>query len=194
MDEARGRWDIVPVTADNLAELEPLFAGHAVANGCWCMWFIDSVSDYHRAGPAGNKAKLQSLAAATDLPVGVIARQDGGVVGWAATGPRGRYARAVRTPTVKSVDRSENADVWLVPCFFVRPDARGEGLARRLLAACVDLAAGAGARAIEGFPLARPAGTADRQVGTEALFAACGFRPVARPSSNRVLMRRDLPT
>ncbi len=61
-----------------------------------------------------------------------------------------------------------------------------------------DLLAVAGARrhgatAVEGFPLAGPGPhTADRYLGTEALFAACGFTPVRRPSSRRVVMRLDL--
>lgn len=50
-----------------------------------------------------------------------------------------------------------------------------------------------GATAVEGFPLA---GTGphrnDRYLGTEPLFAACGFHPVARPSARRVVMRLDL--
>lgn len=85
--------------------------------------------------------------------------------------------------------------MWLVPCFFIRPDTRHAGLATALLRAAVELARSRGATAIEGFPLAggrsRSAGS-EFMTGVEPLFADCGFRPVYRPSANRVIMRNDL--
>lgn len=94
---------------------------------------------------------------------------------------------------MKGIDQSENDCVWLVPCFLTRPDMRGKGLARELLQGAVDLARSSGASAVEGFPKAgSKRSNADGQVGTETLFASCGFKPVSRPSSNRVVMRLDL--
>lgn len=58
----------------------------------------------------------------------------------------------------------------------------------------MELAAEQGALAIEGFPLTgdkRRSGS-DLQTGVERLFAAAGFDAVNRPSSNRVIMRREL--
>ena len=122
--------------------------------------------------------------------MGLIAYLDGEPVGWAAAGPRSRYVRAVKTPTMKASDQSENDDVWLVPCFFIRPDMRGRKITRALLDAAVRLAKKSKASAIEGFPTAgSKLGSADRQVATEHVFETCGFRAVSRPSSNRALMR-----
>jgi GNAT superfamily N-acetyltransferase len=94
---------------------------------------------------------------------------------------------------MKTVDQSENDDVWLVPCFFIRPDMRGQGMASRLLERAVELAEKCGASAIEGFPSSgSKRRSTDRQVGNESVFEACGFRPVSSPSPNRAIMRLDL--
>jgi GNAT superfamily N-acetyltransferase len=179
------------VTYDNFADLERLFDSDRSASSCWCMWFIIRVKDYHEGGGAANRAKFKELAAKSAEPLGLVAYRDGEPVGWAAVGQRSRYARAVRTPTMKDLDQSENDKVWLVPCFFIRPDMRGQGIAGALLKEAVALARKHGASAIEGFPTAKKS-SADRQVGTEPLFVAYGFRAISRPSSNRTVMRLDL--
>jgi len=90
-------------------------------------------------------------------------------------------------------DPDEDADVWFVPCFFVRTGSRRAGITEQLLRAVVTYAGKHGATAVEGFPLAGdgPHKT-DRYLGTEPLFAACGFTAIARPTPRRVIMRREL--
>jgi GNAT superfamily N-acetyltransferase len=89
--------------------------------------------------------------------------------------------------------RSEDADVWLVSCFFVRVGYRRSGITTALLRAAVVLAERYRAPAIEGFPLAGDGPhIGDRFLGTEPLFAACGFTCIARPTPSRAVMRRDL--
>jgi GNAT superfamily N-acetyltransferase len=184
--------DVKPLSRDRLADLERLF-GDRSAGSCWCMWYIIAVKEFHQGGEPANAGKFRALADGSALPLGVLAHLDGEPVGWAAAGPRSRYARAVRTLTLKGVDHSEDDDVWLAPCFFVRRDKRGHGAARRLLEGPVELARASGAAVIEGFPFAgSKLGSGDRQVGTEAQFAACGFRAVGHPSPSRVIMRLDL--
>jgi GNAT superfamily N-acetyltransferase len=183
--------EVRPLLRDDVPALGRLFASERSAAACWCMWFVIPVKQFHLGGGAANAALFEAMAASSEQPLGVIAILDGLAAGWAAAGPRSRYARAVRTPTMKGVDHAEDNSVWLVPCLFTRPDLRGRGVARALLEAAVRLAAERGASAVEGFPTRTRTG-ADRQVGTEALFRGCGFETIARPSSNRVLVRRDL--
>ena len=183
--------DIRPLALGDLPELERLFSSDSSAKSCWCMWFIIRVKEYHEGGSIANAAKFRALAENATHPLGLIAYLDGQPVGWAACGPRSRYVRAVRTPTMKDIDQAENDDVWLVPCFFIRPDMRGKGISRRLLDRAVELAEKTNASAIEGFPASQKR-SADRQVGTEHLFESRGFKVVSRPSSNRVVMRLDL--
>lgn len=152
-----------------------------------------------RSPPSLRVAKLFNHRLFCDLvedraePVGLLAYRDGEVVGWCAAGPRSRYVRALRTPTFKGHDPAEDETVWLVPCFYVRREARREGVIRALLEGAVDLARKHEATAIEGFPFASGAKRSkDIMVGLEPLFASCGFSATRRPSPARVVMRRQL--
>lgn len=183
------------VTPQNVGALEALFATDEVADRCWCMWFLRPVKEFHQAGREGNRVEFLRRAAESTLPMGLLAFEEDEPVGWCAAGPRHRYARMLKSPTLQGRDPGEDATAWLVPCFFVRSDRRAAGVASALLAAAVDLAAAHGAPAIEGFPLSgakRRSGGSDFMTGVESLFAACGFEPVHRPSDNRVIMRRML--
>ena len=184
------------MSRDRLDDFGALQRTQSESSGCWCMWFIKRVPDYHAAGDTGNRAEFRELLEASEVPMGFLAyNDDGRAIGWCASGPRSRYSRAVKVPTMKGRDPAEDRDVWLVPCFLVDRDQRRRGVAKALLDAAVHAAAEAGAKAIEGFPLSgskKRSKSADFMTGTEDLFAACGFSPLHRPSGNRVVMRRDL--
>lgn len=185
---------IKPFMPNLTADLAQLFGADQSANGCWCMWFITSVKDYHAAGSAGNRARFEQLARQSEVPLGLIAYQNDEPVGWCAIGPKERFARALHTPTLKGHVSCASARTWFVPCFYVRKDVRGTGITRALLARAVELASEHGATVVQGFPFAgskRRSG-GDTQVGVESVFASCGFEPSHRPSDNRVVMERKL--
>lgn len=185
---------IEAVTPPRLDDLGALLCTDASAEKCWCMWHIIAVKAFHAGGSEHNRARLTQLAQSEASPVGLLAYLDGEPQGWCAVGPRERFARAIKTPTYRHKGVEPFANVWLVPCFFIREDARGLGLTRQLLAAAVRLAAESGADALDGFPFAdgRRHYKGDVQVGFEAIFADCGFAVIRRPSGNRVVMRRIL--
>jgi GNAT superfamily N-acetyltransferase len=187
--------DVRAFRIEDQDDLAALFSSDPMVDRCWCMWFITRVNDFHPLGRDGNRAAFLDLATRSAQPVGLVAYRDGEPVGWCAAGPRDRYARILRSPTLRARDRTEDSVAWLVPCFYIRDDSRRSGAARALLAAAVELARDHGAPAIEGFPLAghrsRSPG-ADYQTGVEPLFEALGFQPVHRPSDNRVIMRLEL--
>ena len=185
---------IEKVTNHLVDDVARLFCADAITNNCWCMWFIMPVKAFHLAGSEGNRASFCDLLARSDQPLGLLAYQADEPVGWCATGPRSRYVRALKTPTYRGGGAENDADVWLVPCFFVRQDVRGRGGSRALLETAVELAQENGAVAIEGFPFAgskRRSG-GDTQVGVESLFSSCGFEVIRTPSTSRVVMRREL--
>jgi GNAT superfamily N-acetyltransferase len=186
--------EIRAVTAGELDGVRDLFSSNSVTRGCYCMWFLRSGKEVTTGWGEGNREAFERMTAGAGEPVGVLAYdEDARPVGWCATGPRSRYARALRSPILAGHDPAEDDAVWLVPCFFVRVGSRRAGLTEELLAAAVDLAGRHGAAAIEAFPLAGAGPHKDdRYLGTEPLFAACGFTPVARPSVRRVVMRREL--
>jgi GNAT superfamily N-acetyltransferase len=190
-----------PVDAGRLSDLDRLFNTSKTTAGCRCLWFIVSAKQCHADWGESNRVAFDELARDAPEPVGVLAYRGDEPVGWCAAGPWARFARALRSPLVRNRepvvrDRGGGDDdvVWLVPCFYVRRDARKAGITRALLDAAVSLARDRGAAAVEGFPLAGGArrSAADAYLGVEPLFEACGFAPVARLSANRVLMRRTL--
>lgn len=188
--------EVRPVTRERLGDLADLFDSNSTTRGCWCMWFIGSRADV-RAGwnDGGNRRAFEALAHDAEPPLGLLAYEDELPVGWLATGPRSRYPRAIgpRAKILRDRDPSEDDDVWLLPCFFVRVGHRRSGVTAALLEAAVEQARSHGATAVEGFPIAdgRPR-SPDDYVGRQRRFAECGFACVAEPSPTRVVMRRDL--
>jgi GNAT superfamily N-acetyltransferase len=188
--------EIHAVTPDRLDDLADLFESNATTRGCWCMWFINPAADV-KAGwsNGGNRRAFEAAAVDADPPMGLLAYDEGVPVGWLSTGPRSRYQRAIgkRTRILKARDASEDDDVWLLPCFFVRVGHRRQGIPAALLAAAVEHATAHGAAAVEGFPIAEGNDvSADDYLGKERRFAECGFECVDRPSPRRVVMRRSL--
>lgn len=88
----------------------------------------------------------------------------------------------------------------MIPCVTVRKSARGRGVALALIRAAVAYAAKHGAPAVEAYPRAGSARTADDNayIGTEPLFRRAGFQVMRGPPKKqsgtrlaRVTMRRS---
>ncbi len=185
---------IKAVTEALLDDLNELFCTNKFAEKCWCMWHIISVKAFHAGGAEQNRAQLTRIAQTEEVPIGILAYQNERPVGWCAVGPRERYARAIKTPSYRHVGPDHLTTVWLVPCFLVHPDSKGLGISRQLLKGAVELAQAHGAEAVDGFPFTNDKRRSSSQihVGFESTFAACGFKPIRRPSSSRVVMRLEL--
>jgi GNAT superfamily N-acetyltransferase len=182
-----------PVTRDLARDAEATFASNPASAGCFCTWFLIPVAQYHAGGAQANREIFRGVLEKSELPVGLLAYVGDEPAGWCATGPRSRFVRALRVPSFKGRDVSEDDSVWLVPCFNVHPSHRREGVSRALLDGAVNLARKHGARAIEGFPFARGAKLGrESMVGLESVFESCGFVVSRRPSASRVVMRRNL--
>jgi GNAT superfamily N-acetyltransferase len=185
-----------PVGAADVADLSSLFGGARSTRHCWCMAFCTTRTQF-AAGwlLGGNARRFAALADAGPVPMGVVASVAGKPVGWAACGPRSRYVAAIDPsyPLLAGREPAEDETVWLLPCLFVRADSRGRGLTSTLVEAAVRLARENGAPAVEGWPLADSVGrSADAVVGRERVFTALGFRRVASPRPDRVVVRLEL--
>src|SRR5258705_6593256 len=145
-DSRIGTVEIQPATADRLPDLAGLFGASGTTTGCYCMWFLIAAKQCHAGWSGGNRESFESLARSSPEPVGLLAYAGGEAVGWCAAGPLPRYQRALRSPTLKQRGLAGDPYVWLVPCFFVRRDARKQGGMRSLLGADVELARAPGAR------------------------------------------------
>ena len=79
---------------------------------------------------------------------------------------------------------------------MLRPGYRGHGLTRPLAAAAVEHARAHGAKSVEAYPMVPKPGQkvswGEMNVGSPNGFLAVGFHEVSRPTTRRVVMRRDL--
>ena len=166
------------------------------ANVCWCLSYRLTSSKENLAlrGPARGE-RVRELCRKRPPP-GVLAYDDGEVVGWAGVHPRADTSFA----TNRRIPHVDDLDVWSVWCIRVRPGHRGEGISHHLLAGAVQFARDHGAPAIEGYPVDNHGEKVDltmAYVGTRALFERAGFTKAADTTSvlngfPRVLMRLDL--
>ena len=185
--------EVKSLTHDLLPDVVALFDTSPETRGCSCMWFLIPVAQYHAGGPDANRQLFHHLVETSDTPAGLLAYRGGEAVGWCAAGPRSRFVRALGVPSFKGRDPAEDDTVWMTPCFYVRKDARREGVSRALLEAAVELARAHGAAAVEGFPFARGVKVGkESMVGVQALFESCGFVVTRQPSPARVVMRKEL--
>ncbi len=152
------------------------------ANVCWCLSYRLTSSKANRelVGPERGQRVHQLMQQSP--PPGVLAYDDGEVVGWAAVHPRAdtSFARNRKIPHV------DDLDVWSVWCIRVRPGHPNEGTSHHLLAGAVEFARANGAVAIEGYPLDNKGARIDptmAYVGTMALFEKAGFAKVAKTDS-----------
>lgn len=186
---------IVPASPDRWPDVAAV-VGSPAGWGCWCQYYRWSSGDFSRLGRDGGSAALRSQLG-DGPPPGLLAYLDGEPVGWCGIGVRSRLERLVRSRTIPRVD---DAPVWSIVCFLIRPGMRRRGIAGALLAGVVRFAREAGAVGLEGYPV-DPEGarlqTAAMYVGTTSMFEAAGFHRVLMTDSRsdhrpRWLMRLDL--
>ena len=189
--------EILPLTAENWQDLESLFAGRGCseARRCWCMYYRMTGCDWNALGTELKQVthdRLQQLAASERTP-GLLAYQidDQSTrlpVGWVSLGPREEYRRLERSQVMKEVD---DASVWSVICFVVPSEFRGQGVAHALLQGAIRFAREQGAETLEAYPVDRGAGGKGQAswFGAASMFAAAGFKEVARHREDRPVMR-----
>ena len=155
--------------------------------GCWCMHprlTAAAMRELPGSGPLSQRRRraMTKLAARRRTP-GLLAFEGGEVAGWVAIAPRTELRRIEAS---RATPRVDDADVWVIPCLTVRKKARGRGIALALIRAAVAYAARQGAPAVEAYPRAGSARTADDNayIGTEPLFRRAGFRIVRQPPRN----------
>ncbi|HXF36329.1 MAG TPA: GNAT family N-acetyltransferase, partial [Actinomycetota bacterium] len=186
-----------PVTPERWDDLVRLFGERGAYGGCWCMFFRLPRPAFDRGardGGAGNRAALRSFVADGRIP-GLLAYAGDEPVGWVSVAPREEFGRVQRSAFGRA--SPPGSGVWAIVCFFVHRRHRGGGVARALLRAAVAHARAGGARAVEAYPVdpaVHRTDAAGAYVGVVSMFAAEGFREVARPYPHRPLMRRSFRT
>jgi GNAT superfamily N-acetyltransferase len=180
--------EVRPLTGESFPNLESLLGKGAF--GCWCMWWRMPPALFNETSARQRRDALQSMVAAGH-PTGLLAYRDGVPVGWVSVSPRSDLPRLEESRrTFKPVD---GRAPWAVSCFFIKPSARRQGVARALLRAAVVYAREQGADLLEAYPRdGEPASDGATFRGTLALFQAEGFSEVARRLPRSPIVRLEL--
>jgi GNAT superfamily N-acetyltransferase len=179
-------FEVHPATPERWDDLVRLF-DRAVVRTCFCMY-------YRKPGDTGNgvenRRAMKGLVDGGTVP-GLIGYVDGEPMAWVSLGPREGYDRLQRSFIMKPVDERP---VWSIVCFFVAREARGGGLAAKMLDAAVDYARSQGARLLEGYPVDKPGESHPDNMffGAKTMFDKAGFREVARRRQTRPVVRRAI--
>jgi GNAT superfamily N-acetyltransferase len=176
-----------PATAERWPDLEGLFGEHGASDGCWCMWWRLTRSQFARQRGQKNKQALKAIVDSGQVP-GLLAYAAGQPIAWCSVGPRETYSALERSRTLGRVD---DKPVWSVVCFFVAKPFRRRGLMVPLLKAAVAYAKEHGAKIVEGYPV-EPMETLSGDsgyTGVVSAFRKAGFVEVLRRSEARPIMR-----
>lgn len=173
------------VTAEHVASLGALF--EAASSPCFCRYwhFVGTKNDWlDRCAnrPEENAAELAAaIAEGRADGGGVVAIEDGAVVGWMKLVPRSAVPKLRGLPVYRGLDLGDDATTFSVGCFLVHPAHRRRGVAEALLEGAEAVARARGARAIEGYPRRSTEPLHDEEAwqGPEAIFVARGFAHVA---------------
>jgi GNAT superfamily N-acetyltransferase len=176
------------------ADVERLFGPNGACGGCWCMaWRTEKGETLDDI--KGTEAKRRFKALVTKgKAYGALAYRDGEPVGWVSFGPRRDYARLDRAPSFKVADADR---VWSVPCFFIKRDHRGQGVATELLAFAEKAIRRRGGTLVEGYPVkpakdGKPSPAAFAWTGTRSLFDASGFAVAGNRDGGKQRVRKTL--
>lgn len=187
---------IHPLTPDRWDDFAALMETDSICKMCWCMAF--RLPPAVRRDMKGDvRKKNMAKVVKKGPPPGLLAYKGKEAVGWVATAPRpatpefniGRKASAVEVEA-----HATDEGIWATTCFFVRKDARGEGVTTALVDAAEDWAKKNGARRLEACPMAHDVKRSSTGlfVGPKRVFDRAGYTTVIERKPGRPLMRKDL--
>jgi GNAT superfamily N-acetyltransferase len=187
---------IHPLTPDRWDDFVALFETDSMCRMCWCL--------AHRLPPPIRKSmngavrkKHMAKVVKAGPPPGLLAYRNDEPVGWLAIAPRPEtpeFNTGRKSSAVENEADAEDQSVWAATCFFVRKDARGEGVTAALVEAGAAWAKKNGGKRLEACPMAHDEkrSTAGMFVGPKRVFDRAGFETVLERKAGRPLVRLDL--
>lgn len=186
---------VIPASPDRWDDVRTVL-GQDGEQGCWCQSWRGSARAMGRPADESRAETLRWQLASAAIPPGFLAYLDDEVAGWCGVGLRAELPRLRNSRTIPAID---DAPVWVIGCFRIRPGFRRRGVASALLDAVVRAAREVGAPGVEAFPVdsgGRRIDTGFAFVGLASMFDAAGFRRVLETAGHsaglpRLLVRLD---
>lgn len=180
-----------PLTTERLADYLRFFDTRAFVDnprwaGCYCYFPLhDPVrTRWGERSAAENRAAVTTCIQAGTAR-GVLAYEDGDVVGWCNAGPWSQFAMLQESPEPEA-DR-----LGVIFCFVVAPEWRGRGVAAGLLTAACDGLRAQGLQIARAKPVQSATSAAANHLGPLTLYLKAGFR-VIREEGDDVFVEKAL--
>jgi GNAT superfamily N-acetyltransferase len=173
--------EIVPLAPCHATAWVELF--EACSSSCFCRyWHFQGGKNEWLARCAhdareNRREHLASLDAQDPAARGLVALEDGLVLGWMKLVPRPCLDKLTRLPVYRSLPLGVVDGVHVIGCLLVRPSHRRRGVARALVLTADAHVRAWGGRAIEAYPRHSEAPLHDEEawMGPERVFLDCGY-------------------
>jgi ribosomal protein S18 acetylase RimI-like enzyme len=170
---------VEPLAERHLAGFAKLF--DATSSSCFCRYwhFTGTKNDWlDRCAnrPEENLAEQADAVARGDVSAsGLVAIENGAVVGWMKLAPRASLPKLTSLPVYRQL--AAEPGTWTIGCFVVDPSSRRRGVARALVQNADAYVAAQGGRLIEAHPRRSTEPLHDEEAwqGPEQLFRELGF-------------------
>lgn len=113
--------------------------------------------------------------------VGFLVYRGNELVGWTGSGPKVRFPFLQKK--LGSRLSPQAAGAWAIGCIALKKEARGAGLAEKVVGAIIQYARNQGASSIESYPT-RPWDEARSFRGSEKLYLRLGFKEVTKETDD----------
>jgi len=177
-----------PVTIKEWDDFVTLFSEHGVQNGCWCMYWRITRSEFHNDYGNGNKNSLRAIIEAGHVP-GILANHDHKPIGWCSVAPRDDFPVLERSHTLKRID---NKPVWSIVCFYISKPYRRKGITSDLIEASIDYVRKQNGKIIEAYPIVPEYSSDPRPelyAGLFTTYKKLGFKVALARSERKPIMR-----
>ena len=145
--------------------------------------------------PEENRRELETaLANRDDSARGLVAVEDGVVVGWMKLAPRASLPKLTSLPVYRAIDFRAD-DALSIGCFLIGPEHRKKGIARALVQHAAKIARDRGIAIVEAYPhvIERAMYDEEAWMGPASIFTSEGFVQEAGELPYPVLRLRIRP-